>query len=167
VDQAPIYLYSILFPRSELNNNYAVDPVERIILAEACCLPEWKEPAFVDLVRREEFIRYEEVIKLGPKSSHALYVARKEARKNAASACHRCQGSSTEEPTLHNDPTSSDLTIHNDPPHSHPTPQDGPSSLDPILHENPSRSARTSFDDPILLGIQTCLCGEPPPKRSG
>jgi hypothetical protein len=151
---------------SELNNNYTVDPVERIILAEACRLPEWKEPAFVDLVRREEFIWYEEVMKLGPKLSHSLYVAREEARKNAASACHRCQGSSTEEPALRNDPTSSDLTIHNDLPPSHPTPQDdaspsnpkfhdGPSSLDPIPHDDPYRSASTSFDDRLSLELPT------------
>ena len=142
----------------ELNNNYTVDPVEIIVLAEACRVPEWKEPAFVDLVRREEFIQYEEAMKLGPKLSHELYVAREEARKNTASVCRRCQGSSTEEPALRNDTTSFNLTTHDNPPFSHPTPQDdpspsnpkshdGPSSPDPILHNDPSRSASTSFND--------------------
>ena len=143
---------------SELHNNYTIDPVEIIVLAETCRVPEWKEPAFVDLVRREEFIQYKEAMKLGPKLSHALYVAREEARKNTASACRRCQGSSTEEPALRNDTTSSNLTTHNNLPLCHPTLQDdlspsnpkshdGPSSLDPILHNDSSHSAPTSFDD--------------------
>jgi hypothetical protein len=169
---------------SELNNNYTVDPAERIILAEACHVPEWKEPAFMDLVWREEFIRYEEVVKLGPKLSHRLYVAREEDRKNAASACHRCQGSSTEETALRNDPTSSDLTIHNYPPPSHPTHQDdpspsdpefhdSPSSLYPILHDDPSCSTPTSFDDrpspdpPMFITWRTPTEEEPVDEDNG
>jgi hypothetical protein len=66
--------------------------MQKIILAKEFDVPEWKEPAFTDLLRREEFITYEEATRLGFELSHALYVAREEARSNTVSAgCPRCQ----------------------------------------------------------------------------
>jgi hypothetical protein len=64
----------------ELNADFDMDPVEKIVLAEKFHLSEWKKPAFMDLVQRDLF-HYEEAVKLGPKTSHALYMAREEARR--------------------------------------------------------------------------------------
>jgi hypothetical protein len=87
---------------SELSNNYFIDPVRKIVLAQDFSVSEWRNPAFADLVQREEFIQYEEAKRLGFETSHALYVAREEARKSASSAAHcRCQGGRASTSTLH------------------------------------------------------------------
>jgi hypothetical protein len=76
---------------SELSTHYhIVDPVQKIVLAEGFQVPEWKKPAYMELVQREELIQYEEAIRLGPKTSHGLYMAREEARKDIVSSAGRC-----------------------------------------------------------------------------
>jgi hypothetical protein len=76
---------------SELSTHYhIVDPVQKIVLAEDFHVPEWKKPAYMELVQRAELIQYEEAIRLGPKTSHGLYMAREEARKDIISSARHC-----------------------------------------------------------------------------
>jgi hypothetical protein len=71
---------------SELSINYTVDPVQKIVLAESFSVPEWKKPAFMNLVQRKDPIQYEEAIRLGLKTSHGLCMAREKIWKSAGVA---------------------------------------------------------------------------------